>query len=84
MRYKKGDTVKVKNKKFFEVLLYEKHYAHNPDNDESEIFVGEMLQYCGEKLTVVEVFSDSYRLKKSDGDNAVTWHFADWMLEDVK
>lgn len=76
MKYKVGDTVRVKSKAWFDAQ--EKEYGGFIRHESWGCFNLRMTKFLGMQSEITEVGDDAYRL---DVDNE-TWQWADWMLED--
>lgn len=74
MKYKEGDTVRVKSKAWFDMQKKNKD-GHVTDKVTSRVFAKQMRGYCGEDFTISLVAYDYYKL------NGNGWHWEDWMLE---
>lgn len=74
MKYKAGDKVRVKSRDWYEA---------NKDSDGDVncgrwCFLSDMIEYCGQELTIISVGSTYYYL---DEENCFIW--TDEMLEDI-
>lgn len=77
MKYKVGDTVRVKSKVWFDAQ--EKEYDGLVRYESWGCFNLKMTEFLGMQAKVTQVGDNAYRLNV---DNE-RWQWADWMLEDT-
>jgi hypothetical protein len=88
MRYKEGDTVRIKslewfnqNKKDNTFAIFQGYRVEHPDY--SYVFMTPMAEYCG-KEAIISACDETlgiYKLKIDNIDNIYNW--CDFMLEDI-
>jgi len=86
MKYKAGDRVRVKPKKFF--LNHKNKKSDNTIscNTFSYFCIKRMLVYCGRVFIIEDQYNDCFKSYEEDGyykfkENYFTWQ--DWMLEGI-
>lgn len=76
MKYKVGDKVRIKSIDWYNEN--KDKYGNVNDGKEGNIFISEMLQYCGKIATIIEIKYNNYRLDIDDS----CWGWNDFMFED--
>ena len=78
MEYKVGDRVRVRDLEWFERCcsrdIVSRQYEYTSD---ANVFVEEMVKYCGKVVTITNVYDNDYSIKEDGGK----WFWQDWMFE---
>ena len=79
MKYKVGDRVKVHTIEWFRTNCSKDCFGAFKYEDGDNAFVSSMVEFCGQELTIKQVFMGSYKIFEDCGQ----WHWEDWMFEDM-
>lgn len=79
MKYKVGDKIKVHTKEWLRTNCNKDCLDAFIHEDGNNSFVKGMEKFCGQEVTIKQVFLDCYNILEDDGH----WYWENWMFEDM-